>query len=88
MATITDVTISWNNMVIAQALAGEIAPPDNLGAVLTIDDATWKVVAREVLTYLQKTCTVSATAAAQPFKGDYKIVSIGNGDKRIKLGPK
>jgi hypothetical protein len=87
MATINGITISRNNTVIAQAAAGEIAPPDNLGAVLTINDATWNVGARDVLNYLQQTCSVSATAAGKQFNNDYKILSIGNGNRRIKLGP-
>ena len=60
MATITNVTISSGGTVIASAPSGEIAPPPN--APLTVNDATWTMGPKVVLTYLEKTCQVSATA--------------------------
>ena len=88
MATITQVTIfSSSGLEIAQAPSGEIAPPDNLGAVLTVNDATWKVGNKDVPKYAGETCRVSATAAGQPFNGKYKIASIRGDNKVIKLGP-
>ena len=87
MATITKVTISSNGMVIAQAPSGEIAPPDSLGAVLTISDATWKVGNKDVPKYADKTVTIGATAAGLPFNGSYRIASIRGDDQVIKLAP-
>jgi hypothetical protein len=88
MATITNVTISSGGTVIASAPSGEIAPPPN--APLTVNDATWTMGPKVVLTYLEKTCQVSATpvgAMGVPFNGTYKITGIANSDKTIKLTP-
>jgi len=87
MATINNVTITYSRMVIAQAPSGEIAPPDNLGAVLTISDATWNVGDKDVPKYADKTVTISATAEGRPFNGSYRIASIRGNDKVIKLAP-
>ena len=89
MATINNVTISSRGMVIATSPSGEIAPPDNLGAVLTIDNGTWDsgIGNKDIPKYAGETCTISATAAGKPFNGNYRIASIRRDDKVIKLAP-
>jgi hypothetical protein len=88
MATITQVTIlSSMGLEIAQAPSGEIAPPDNLGAVLTINDVTWKVGTKDVPKFAGENCSIRATAVGKPFNGKYKIASIRGDDKVIKLAP-
>jgi hypothetical protein len=72
-------------MVIARAPSGEIAPPPD--APLTINDATWAIGTKGALDYLQKTCTVNATAAGRPFNGTYEIAGIVGDFKTIKLTP-
>jgi hypothetical protein len=84
MATITGVSISFGGMVIATAQSGEIAPPP--AANLTIENAQWApgVTPKGKLDYLQKACRVTATAAGQPWAGNFTITGI-KGENTIKL---
>jgi hypothetical protein len=88
VATITQVTIfSSLGQEIAKAPSGELAPPDNLGAVLTISDLTWKVGNKDVSKFAGENCSITATAVGKPFNGKYKIASIRGDDKVVKLAP-
>jgi hypothetical protein len=92
-ATIANVTVSAiPGGVIATAPSGEIAPPP--AAPLTLSNVTWncghlkpKECSQLVLTYLQKTVKISATAVGRPWGGEFTITGISGDDKTVKLAP-